>query len=153
MSIDMSGLDELIRDMNRLGENTGAIAEAMVDAAVVEIRDAWKETAEDYGYHASGEMIESIGFPDATVKTASMLYRDVYPQGKDSETGVRNAEKAFLQHYGYKKKDGSYWVDEAEARAAPRVAARLEKMWADFLDTGKVPTVNTGDSAVTTHKT
>lgn len=151
-NLTMSGLDDLIDDMRRLGEESGPMAEAMVDAAVVEIREAWRETAEDYDLHASGEMIESIGFPKGTVKTGAMLYRDVYPQGKDTVTGVRNAEKAFLQHYGYKEKDGNYWVDEAEDRARLRIEKRLPEMWGEFLETGKVPIVNTAKSTITKHK-
>ena len=137
---ESSGLDDLIREMQRMGEDSGEVAEAMVNAAVVEIRDAWRETAEEEGLIDTGAMIESIGFPAPVQKIGGVLYRDVYPQGKDAK-GVRNAEKAFILQYGSSRIKPRYWVDKAEAAAGPRVQRRLEEIWGDFLETGKVPKI------------
>lgn len=138
------GLDDLISEMQRMGQDSGETAEAMVDAAVIEIRNAWRETAEKHGFHDTGAMISSIGFPNPAAKIGDMVYRDVYPQGKDAK-GTRNAEKAFILHYGKSGLKASYWTDEADELAGPRVQKRLEEMWAEFLETGKVPTVVDAD--------
>ena len=137
-----------------MGQSSGDVAEAMVNAAVVEIRDAWKETAEKYDLHDTGDMIRSIGFPTPPQKIGAAIFRDVYPQGKDSK-GVRNAEKAFLLHYGTSRIKAKYWVDEAEAISGPRVQTRLEEIWGEFLETGKIPTtidsvVEANDEGITT---
>ena len=138
---DAPGLDDLIREMQRMGEDSGEVAEAMVNAAVIEIRDAWKESAENHGLRDTGAMIESIGFPAPVQNAGGILYRDVYPQGKDGK-GVRNAEKAFILNYGTKRRAATYWVDEADQASGPRVQQRLEEIWGEFLETGKVPAVN-----------
>lgn len=152
--LDTSGLDDLIAEMERMGQSSGDVAEAMVNAAAVVIRDAWKETAEKYGLHDTGDMIRSIGFPTPPQKIGAAIFRDVYPQGKDSK-GVRNAEKAFLLHYGTSRIKAKYWVDEAEAISGPRVQERLEEIWGEFLETGKIPTtidsvVGANDEGITT---
>ena len=152
--LDTSGLDDLIAEMERMGQSSGDVAEAMVNAAVVEIRDAWKEPAEKYDLHDTGDMIRSIGFPTPPQKIGAAIFRDVYPQGKDSK-GVRNAEKAFLLHYGTSRIKAKYWVDEAEAISGPRVQERLEEIWGEFLETGKIPTtidsvVGANDEGITT---
>lgn len=134
---DTTGLDDLISDMQRLGQGSGAVAEAMVSAAAAEIRSAWRESAEAHGHRDTGAMIESIGFPFPVQNMGGILYRDIYPQGKDSK-GVRNAEKAFILNYGSSRIRPSYWVDEADEKSAPRIQEKLEKMWAEFLDTGRV---------------
>ena len=152
---DTSGLDDLIREMRRMGQDSGAVAEAMVNAAVIEIRDAWRESAEEHGLRDTGAMIESIGFNGPVKSIGDALYQDVYPQGKDDK-GVRNVEKAFLLHYGtgsavgrVRAKDhrstgglkATYWVDDADEKSGQRVQRRLEEMWGEFLETGKVPAV------------
>lgn len=137
---DTSGLDKLISEMQRMGQDSGAVAEAMVNAAVIEIRDAWKESAEAHDLRDTGAMIKSIGFPAPVQNMGGALYRDVYPQGKDAK-GTRNAEKAFVLNYGTSRVPATYWVDEADERSGPKVQQRLEEMWGEFLETGKVPTV------------
>ena len=144
---DTSGLDDLVREMRRMGQDSGKVAEAMVQAAAIEIREAWKEAAEEHGLRDTGAMIESIGFNGPVKSIGNALYQDVYPQGKD-EKGVRNAEKAFILHYGTTRRPGTYWVDDADEKSGQRVQRRLEEMWGEFLETGKVPSVaDTGGGA------
>ena len=134
------GLTDLIKEMERMGQDGGEVAEAMVNAAVDVIRDEWKASAQDHGLVDTGAMIESIGFPAPVQNAGGILYRDVYPQGKDGK-GVSNAEKAFVLNYGRHNMEPTYWVDEADAAAGPKVQARLEEIWGEFLETGKVPAV------------
>lgn len=128
---DTSGLDDLIREMTRLGQDEGPVVDEMLDTAAGIIRDQWKETAREHGYIATGAMIDSVDF---TVKgNARALYRDIYPQGKDAK-GVRNAEKAFILHYGKHNMPGSYWVDEAETKAGPEAIEACQEIWDRFLE-------------------
>ena len=137
---DCPGLDKVISDMQRMAETGGACAEAMVDQAVVIIRDSWRESAEQHELRDTGALIESIGFPMPTAKIGDVLYRDVYPQGRDAK-GTRNAEKAFILHYGTSRIPATYWVDDADAASGPKVDAALQQMWDQYLKTGKVPAV------------
>lgn len=138
---DTSGLDELIRDMENMGQMSGPVAEVMVEAAAAEIRESWREAAESHGLRDTGAMIESIDAPGPVVDFGTSLGKDIYPTGKDSK-GVRNDEKAFILHYGrngYQKIEATYWVDDADDISAVRVPPRLDAIWEEFLQTGKVP--------------
>lgn len=131
---DTSGIDEIIQAMTRMGQNVGPVAEQMVLAAADEIKTAWKDTARDRGLHDTGAMIDSIGYGGTTPeRLGDIYYKDVYPQGKDGK-GVRNAEKAFILHYGKSTYPATYWVDEADERSAAPVQARLEEIWDRFLE-------------------
>ena len=125
-----AGLDDLISDMQRLGQDSGPVCDEMLDAAAGVIREKWKESAREHGHKDTGAMIDSIDF--AAKGNARMLYRDVYPQGTDAK-GVRNAEKAFILHYGKQNMPGSYWVDDAEMKAGPEAVAACEAIWDRFL--------------------
>lgn len=128
--MDTTGLDDLINEMQRLGQDEGPVVDEMLDAAAGIIREHWKETAKDHGHVDTGAMVESVDF---TVKGKSRaLYRDIYPQGKDAK-GVRNAEKAFILHYGKHNMPGSYWVDEAEMKAGPEAIEACQDIWDRFL--------------------
>ena len=129
-NFDTSGLDDLINEMQRLGQNEGPVVDEMLDAGAAIIRDRWKDSAKEHGHIDTGAMVDSVDF---TVKgKARALYRDIYPQGKDSK-GVRNAEKAFILHYGKHNMPGSYWVDDAELKAGPEVTAECQAIWDRFL--------------------
>lgn len=132
---DTSGLDDIIRDMERMGEDSGPVAEEMCMAAVEEIRDAWRASARSHGLVDTGAMIDSIGFGPAPVRAGAIMYNDVYPQGKDAK-GTRNAEKAFILNYGKSNYPATYWVDEADEKAAEPVQARIEAIWDRFLNGG-----------------
>jgi hypothetical protein len=132
-SFDTSGLDDLINEMQRLGQEEGPVVDEMLDAGAAIIRDHWKETATKHGYIDTGAMVDSVDFP---VKgNVRALYRDIYPQGKDAK-GVRNAQKAFILHYGKHNMPGSYWVDEAETKAGPEVTEACQAIWDRFLKSG-----------------
>lgn len=137
---DAPGLDSLIKEMERMGQASGEVAESMVNAAVSVIRDEWKDSAERHGLRDTGAMIDSIGFPGPVQNVGGTLFRDVYPQGVDGK-GTRNAEKAFILNYGKHNQEPTYWVDEADAAAGPKVQARLEEIWAEFLETGRPPII------------
>lgn len=132
---DTTGIDKVIADMERLGQTVGPVAEEMCMAAVEVIRDAWREAAEKHGLRDTGDMINSIGFGKAPIRAGAILYNDVYPMGTDRK-GVRNAEKAFILHYGTRTKPATYWVDDADELSAAPVAARVQAIWDRFLSEG-----------------
>lgn len=139
---DTSGLDDVLREMEEMGQSAGRVADAMIMTGASETRVAWKKVASQHGYHDSGEMINSIGYRHTprTVGTARAV--DVYPQGVDTTRNVRNAEKAFYLHYGTSKIQGSHWVDEAEALAEKNAVPAMKKVWDQFIQTGQVPEVD-----------
>ena len=130
------GIDSIAEEMAWMGEAAGEVADEMLLAGAEEVKRAWQETAEAHGYHDSGDMIESIRADKAPKSDANDVRRiSVYPRGEDRK-GVRNAEKAFLLHYGTSKIHGSHWVDEADQDAGPMVQDVFEKIWDRHLKGG-----------------
>lgn len=126
------GLDDLIDTMEEMELTTSELAREMLFAGADEIKIAWKKSAEMHKHRDTGDMIESIGYPRKVAQIADIKSVDIYPQGKDRK-GTRNAEKAFILHYGTSKLPGSHWVDTADDIAGPMVEERLYKIFDDWL--------------------
>ena len=130
------GIDQIAAEMAWMGEAAGEGADEMLLAGAEEVKRAWKETAERHGYRETGDMIESIRADKAPKSDANDVRRiNVYPRGEDRK-GVRNAEKAYVLHYGTSKIHGSHWVDEADQDADPMVQDVFEKIWDRHLKGG-----------------
>ena len=134
----MSGLNSVIDEMRRLGEDTGPVAESMIMTGAEEVRKAWEKSAikhkyyEGGGKYATGDMIKSIGYPRKPQNIGDALGIDIYPQGVDRK-GVRNAEKAFILHYGTSKIDPSRWVDDADDYCKETVVPAMAKVWDEYI--------------------
>ena len=130
------GIDQIAAEMAWMGEAAGEVADEMLLAGAEEVKRAWKETAERHGYRETGDMIESIRADKAPKSDANDVRRiSVYPRGEDRK-GVRNAEKAYVLHYGTSKIHGSHWVDEADQDAGPMAQDVFEKIWDRHLKGG-----------------
>ncbi len=127
------GLDDIIEQMTAMGETTGELADEMLYAGAGEVRQAWKESAEKHKHRDTGDMIKSIDYSKKPTKIGDIKSVDIYPMGKDKK-GVRNAEKAFLLHYGTSKIEGSHWVDDADDMAGPKVEERLTEIFNKWMD-------------------
>ena len=136
--MNVTGLDAVIRDMARLGEMTGKAADAMLMAGAAVYQERWKHSAEEHGHVDTGDMVASVGYSGTpkTIEDARTL--DVYPQGKDRK-GVRNAEKAFILHYGSSSIKGSRWVEDAERDAERPAQEAMADIWDEFVTTGNIP--------------
>lgn len=145
---EVEGLDLIIADMKRHGELAGETAQEMLMAGAEEVKQSWKGEAERRQFKDTKAMINSIGFPRAVKRASDILSIDIYPQGKDKR-GVRNAEKAFILHWGTssnstskrkrkKKFSGpgiprTLWVDDADRESGPRVLDAYTRIWDAFL--------------------
>lgn len=138
---DTSGLDDTIREMRKLGEESGEAATAMLQAGAEGVKKAWRLAAEEHGLRDFGDMIESIGFARKPKDIGGIKEIDIYPQGKDRK-GVRNAEKAFILHYGTSKLDATYWVDDADRYSEDFAIPAMQAVWDEYVATGRVPRVN-----------
>lgn len=138
--LKITGFDELVKEMEERGEKTGQVADAMLFSAAEVAREAWRESAQSHGHKDTGQLIASIGYQRKIKEIGGAKNIDVYPQGKDHK-GVRNAEKAFILHYGTSRRTASHWVDDANAAAEPKIATTMRGIWEEYIRTGKVPEV------------
>ena len=145
---EVEGLDVLLDEMKRYDQLSGPTADKMLLAGAEEVKQAWKGEAERRLFKDTKAMIDSIGFPRAVKRASDILSIDIYPQGKDAR-GVRNAEKAFILHWGTssnstskrkrkKKFSGpgiprTRWVDDADRASGPRVMEAYTHIWDAFL--------------------
>lgn len=145
---EVEGLDFIIEDMKRHGELAGETAQEMLMAGAEEVKQAWKDEAERRQFKDTKAMIDSIGFPRSAKRASDILSIDIYPQGKDAR-GVRNAEKAFILHWGTNSKSTrrrkakkkfsgpgiprTLWVDDADRASGPRVMDAFTRIWDEFL--------------------
>lgn len=126
------GMRDMLLQMHRLGEESGEVAQRMILAGAEEVKKAWQQEADARGHRKTGAMIASVGYARKPEKIGEAFVLDIYPQGKDAN-GIRNAEKAFLLHYGTSRIRGDNWVDAAEQAAEYTSQAAMEAIWNEFI--------------------
>jgi len=139
------GMDDLISSLDMMGQTTGELAEKMLFAGAEEIRKAWRKAARLHGLIDTGEMIDSIGYSRKVKRAQDILSVDIYPMGKSKTTTkdgkhftrgkpVRNAEKAFVLHYGSSKLPATHWVDTADDISGPEVENVCRELYEKWLE-------------------
>lgn len=132
----IDGLDETVEQMARMGQLTGHVADEMLLAGAAEMKTAWQNAITLYDHVDTGDMKRKVGYnkmPKSVMESKKLL--EIYPQGKDKQ-GTRNAEKAFILHYGKSREDGSHFVAKAEADGEPKAAAAMQARWDRFIEKG-----------------
>lgn len=124
------GIDKLADDLKKMGEfeNEGLI-DKMLDAGAEKTVEEWKTEIEKQGHVKTGDMRDSVGVSKKTKKGSK---REIYPQGKDKK-GVRNAEKAYILHYGKSTKKGTRFVDNINTKAEASSYIAMQNVFNDYL--------------------
>lgn len=125
---ESDGIDALISEMNREGALVGKAADAVLLAGAEGVKRAWQEAAEKHGLRDTGDMIKSIGYSRSVKSVGDWKQVDIFPQGSDRK-GVRNAEKAFVLHYGTSKIPATHWVDDADALSEQYALPLMQAAW------------------------
>lgn len=128
--VTLSGLGELSNDIEQLADAiSGNLVDKMLDAgAEIAIAD-WKDGISAADHIDTGAMFGSVGVAKATKKGK---IREIYPQGKDNK-GVRNAEKAFILHYGTITILGDRFVDKIEDKAEVDAFLKMQEIFDEEL--------------------
>ena len=136
----VEGADEFIRDLKKLGDNMKKVERAMLKAGGEQMAESWRENIERYGFVDTGAMRDNVT-SRVTSKSGS-LRAIITSEGYDA-TGLRNAFKAYILHYGTSRIHASHWIDAAEEQAAPDVhsamAAVLNQALGKTLDLSSLP--------------
>lgn len=136
---DVRGIEPILKDMARLQEQTGPVADAMLMAAAGVVRQEWIYAIERHRHRKSRDMMNSVGYPRRPKTAGDIRTIDIYPQGVDRR-GIRNAEKAFIAHYGRVHQTGSGFVDEADRNSEQPVMDVMTRIWDQYLESGSVKT-------------
>lgn len=117
----IEGLAELEKQIDKIGQlENDELINTMLKAGAEESRKCWVDGIRKYD-HISTKIITDknmITHVQTTRPKKNKFGRlcFVYPAGKENRPwgDVRNAAKAFFQHYGWKNKAGDHFVDPIE---------------------------------------
>lgn len=131
-TLRVEGLEALEEDLRKFGDRADEIGNAMLEAGAEELKESWKYHILKSGHVDSGSMVDSVKASKPKRNRDDGKYVEVFPHGKDKK-GVRNAEKAYLLHYGWGDKTGDHFVDQVEKDAEEPVAEALENVLDEYL--------------------
>lgn len=137
---NVTGLEERIRELDRMGQATGPVADAMLTVAGKLVAEGWQYSVLQHGHFDTGALFGSIK-PSRPRTKGGIREITVSPRGTDSKdrTPVRNAEKGFVLNYGRRNMAGSHWAEDAtEMSEGPAIEA-MENLFDDWIWTGNVP--------------
>lgn len=137
-NVKISGLDEVAEQMKAMGQLSGKVAEEMLIAGGSEMVKSWKSAIQRYGHVKTGTMLKSVKATKIKERPGGKEL-NVYPHGFDRNNRkkpTRNAEKAFVLHYGRRNMDASHFVDAAEIEGEPKATEVMVKRWDDFIEKG-----------------
>lgn len=132
----VSGIDELAAELKKLGQlDNDALVGDMLEAGAEVVVDEWKKGIKSAvkTKRSTGELEASVTTVKGIQKINDASAKTIYPAGKDSK-GVRNAEKAFILHYGKSGQPATLFVDDVENKAEDKAADAMEKIFNDFLE-------------------
>ena len=139
--LELDGLDRAVEEMKRMGELTGAAANAMLMAGAAWIAQGFEKASKREGHERSGDLIESIGYAASPKYVLDVPTIEIYARGRDRE-GVSNMDKAFVNNFGTTKLDDTRCWEEGEAEAEPDAVSGMTEVWDEFVITGRVPQVS-----------
>ena len=128
---DVTGMEAVIREMTRMDQQTGRVADEMLMAAAGVMTEAWKYAIASHGHVDTGAMFDSVR-PTKPVMRGGLKSLTVYPQGRD-KNGVRNAEKAFIANFGRIHQAATHFADEAESTGEEPARTAMIAVWDRFI--------------------
>ena len=126
------GFDELLESLKRDSDLLDTAAPDVLQAGAEIVAQEWRNTIQAHGLIDTGDMLESVA-PSQAVVNANEKKIAVYPQGRDRK-GVRNAEKAFINHYGASRRKATHFVDDAETKAEGPAIDAMAAVWYEKLE-------------------
>lgn len=134
--MEFDGLDGIVREMEKLQTGAGPVAEKMLRAGAEVLAEYRRREAEKRGLRDTGAMIKNIKPAKKIQTNGGAMELVIYSQGSDrsKKTPVRNAAKEFMNHYGYKSKPATHWVDSAEKAGEKPAEKAMEDIWSGFVN-------------------
>lgn len=141
----IASLERMLKDLSTL--DGGKAEEDMLNAGRKEVEKAWEHQIQKHGLIDTGKMKKGI-YSSKPKRNIWGIFSQIYPAGYDyyeegpnkGKKRVRNAAKAFMQHYGfynhatqsfYDKHVG--WVDDVEKEALENATEVMTKVYDLYL--------------------
>lgn len=131
---EAEGFDELVADLKKNADLLDSAAPEMLQAGAAVVADAWRDAIQSHGLIDTGDMLDSVATSNL-VNSSTEKKIAVYPQGRDRK-GIRNAEKAFINHYGASRRKATHFVDDAETKAEGPAVEAMAAVWYNKLESG-----------------
>lgn len=125
--LEFSGLDSIMLELSRKGEKASGIIDEMLKAGADTVVDAWKQAITEAGLIKTGAMLNAVAAGEIH-KGMTGGYVEVYPRGVDGH-GVRNADKAFILHYGTSRIRATGFVDRADKLGEEAATLVMKSIW------------------------
>lgn len=122
------GITILADNLKKFGDGIADVEQDMLDAGAKACVKDWKDGITASGHVDTGAMKKSV----KSSKKHNKKEREIYPRGKD-KNGVRNAEKAFVLHYGTSNKPGDRFVDRIEENEAVHSYIAMQNVFEKYL--------------------
>ena len=139
-NFSVNGIDSLAADLQRLGQlDNEELVSDMLEAGAEIVTDEWKKgianavKSKADGGRGTGDMASSVAPTKGIKKIGDVSAKEIYPQGKDRK-GVRNAEKAFILHYGKSGQAPTRFVDAVEEAAEDKAVSAMENVFNNYLE-------------------
>lgn len=134
-----SGIDELAAEMEKLGQlDNGELVEKMLDAGARIVKNEWengiRKTVKNKDKRSTGALEKSVKIDKKVTFSQGVSSKNIVPSGKDSK-GVRNAEKAYILHYGKSGQLATLFVDEVESKAEEQAVEAMQDVFNEFIKT------------------
>lgn len=133
----MNGIDELAVELMEMGQlDNGELVSEMLEAGAEVVAEEWKKgirSAVKANGRSTGDMERSVAPTKGIKKVGDISTKEIYPQGKDRK-GVRNAEKAFILHYGKSGQVATRFVDAVEDAAEDKAVEVMEDVFNNYLE-------------------
>ena len=133
----MNGIDELAAELMEMGQlDNGELVSEMLEAGAEVVADEWKKgirSSVKANGRSTGDMERSVAPTKGIKKVGDVSSKEIYPQGKD-RNGVRNAEKAFIMHYGKSGQAPTRFVDAVEESAEDKAVSAMEDVFNNYLE-------------------
>lgn len=134
-----SGIAELAAEMKNLGQlDNGELVEKMLDAGAQVVKTEWengiRKTVKNKDRRSTGALEKSVKVDKKVTILQGVSSKNIAPSGKDSK-GVRNAEKAYILHYGKSGQPATLFVDEIESKAEEKAVEEMQNVFNEFMKT------------------
>ncbi|MCM1334292.1 MAG: hypothetical protein NC084_11970 [Bacteroides sp.] len=140
--LKVSGFAEEVERFKQAGGDTQELIKAMLDAGIKVAKAEWKDVILKRRHLDTGDMRNSVDaawvsyrngaaevYPLGTSRTGSVLRGNTKPRKP-----IRNAEKAFIIHYGRSNLAGDLFVDQVEEQVTDKGFDAMREVYDEFLE-------------------